>query len=455
MTTTATEKTSTEAAAILDALTDLDALIREARQRDDAPESTLLALLRRGSLDTREFAASHGAATPKVLAVAARDRVWSVRLIAARHADTPPDALAGMVHDRSEKVLKAMVRHPSTPLEARSEAILSAAPEVQRAAAVTPLTHRALDALTRSRDRSVRKAVATNPGLPEDLAHLLAADREPSVRQALARTTVIESVLLRLADDTRAVSMEVAGNPATTLDALERCVGHADPVVRRRVARRPRLPGGLLQRLAEDPRPTVRAAVARREHLGPYRGHFVTDPNPHVRRALATTEHIPQEELDLLCRDEVSLVRHIALQHPRVGVAFVREAAAHPDVRVRRTVRKRLDDRGEPVRRLDARSVRSGDLAEQLLWAETERDQRHLAAAIADPTTPVVVCRTILQRIPLHDAVFEAAAGSSSAIVRRDAAAHVDCPPHVLERLLTDEDRWVRGRAVRAAPSRR
>ncbi|MFZ8998796.1 MAG: hypothetical protein ACO3D0_10560, partial [Ilumatobacteraceae bacterium] len=59
--------------AILDALTDLDELRREAR-RDRASESALMALLRRGNTSDRQSAVRCHTATHAVLAIGARDR---------------------------------------------------------------------------------------------------------------------------------------------------------------------------------------------------------------------------------------------------------------------------------------------------------------------------------------------------------------------------------------------
>lgn len=221
----------------------------------------------------------------------------------AANPTTPPD------------LIETLSRHPHGP--------------IREALTHQDLIPEQVRRLAHDADPTVRRAIATRPGLPDDLIRSLAADPDQAVRTAIEEYAYVD-------DDDRA-ALELS---ETDLPRAIRWARSDNPRLRRRSAAVPGLPSDLVAILTDD-------------------------PDPAVRRELATNHPDAPGELLLRCFLE-GQARHVLPARPRFPVHGLARFADHEDPQVRRlalrdpaldpSVAERLTrDRSERVRTAAAR----------------------------------------------------------------------------------------------------
>jgi hypothetical protein len=291
---------------------------RVAARNPATPALVLAQLAADADRSVRQGVARNPAAAPALLARLAADRAPDVRQLVARHV-AAPHVLERLARDPSHDVRFAVARNPRTPVVA-------------------------LERLACDPARVVRQGVARNPAASALLARL-ADDASPQVRAAVARRTdhvyrpdrpshdehkgVARSVTpaarpsepSRFAQgDNAAQSPEQRAAASTALDELRALAEDANPKVRAAVARNPRTPPALLDWLADDESPIVHRGVA--EHPDAPTAlleRFAADPtwaNYRVRRVVAQHAHVTPRALELMAGDLSVAVRRLVLAHP-------------------------------------------------------------------------------------------------------------------------------------------
>ncbi|MEU9045452.1 MULTISPECIES: hypothetical protein [unclassified Kitasatospora] len=297
--------------------------------------------------------------------------------------------------------------------------------------------------LVRDPDPYVRMRLGSCPGLPDEVADLLAEDEETDVLAEFGRHTLRSDLSARLAghpeaevrrwvaaneaappelltallaDDDDRVRGQAAGNPATPGAAAAR---HVDDhlSVRCQLSEHPGLSAETYHRLAEDPTPWIRGNLAENPGIDlPLMHRLATDDGYDVRRRLAFHPRIP---LDLLERLAVAVRIGPALL-PRIATADPAELA-------------HLAGSSEPrVRMLVARHR---DLPASV------RD-----ALAADPDA--AVAKAVAPHPGLMPAQLAALLDRFGTKVATAVAANPDTPTALLDRIATTEP--VPGKALRA-----
>ncbi|MEY2959883.1 MAG: hypothetical protein RLZZ01_2451 [Actinomycetota bacterium] len=445
--------------AILDALTDLDELRREAR-RDRASESALMALLRRGNRWDRELAVRCYTATPAVLAIGARDRRREVRKAVAGRSNTPVDIQVELARDVSREVLEELTGNYWLSDAARSELVQHWYPAARRLGHEA-LSPEAVESLVSNRWESIRMVAARRSDLTVEQAMRLAEGRSDDVRLVLAwntdRPEVLLAVLERLPDQHHPardpLTRAVARNAATPVEALERLVGDPDDLTRRFIATRSNLPDHLRDRLAVDERPSVRAEIAARTRCAELVDQLAGDRSAHVRRVVARRDDLDPAIVARLVADRAPTVRVAVIEHQSLSTVRLVELAVDRAVAVRTAARRALDERGRPVVPMFTTEDSPEAQASLLAWAEVTDDVDLLMAAVDDSSLPLFIRRLTLRRpiadTALRHARVDRATASTDPEIRADVVRHHRMTPERLAALACDTDGRVRLAVVR------
>lgn len=208
-----------------------------------------------------------------------RDPDEEVRCATAGNANAPPDVLVKLAADPSLVVRRAAAKHPALPV-----AILS------RLAQTDP-------------EASVRASAATSPNVTEEVLELLAMDEDPyTVGNVACSPLATDALRERLRVHPNAwVRSQVAASRVATSEDHEALSCDAAPQVLEAVARAA-APTEVLRRLAGSRVRSVRALVA-------------------------TNARLPQEELEILARDQDRVVRTSAIGAVARRAAAAREAS--------------------------------------------------------------------------------------------------------------------------------
>ncbi|MHC6629707.1 hypothetical protein ACYTFC_27070 [Streptomyces globosus] len=284
--------------------------------------------------------------------------------------------------------------------------------------------------LAASPDREVRWRLASCPGLPSDVAEVLAADPDPGVAAEFALWTADPAVAARLASHPDAeVRSAAALNEATPPEVLAalvtgeglppirscpvcrrgeapapcepparaRCSGAHESAVHdilERAARNPATPAAIAAQLAGHPSVLVRCALAERAGLSQEAyARLGADPAPAVRCAVAGNPAVGEPLIRALAvrRDDPDLLRALA-RHPGLPLDVLGEVAS---------------------------AVRIGPV---LLPSVVAADPGDLARAAA--SAPAAVRTLIAERHDLPAPLRDALAGDADAAVAKAAAPH-------------------------------
>ena len=362
------------------------------------PADTLTQLADRyGSAEIRLALAKH----PKSPAALLASLPWSTHPELRQAIGSNPNASPGMLekvlNDATLEEQKNIARNPTATaallldlwqggedpyLRAEIAAHPRLPPQLQRTAARSP-------------NPLLRRKLAQNPSIPDDMLLCLLADDNAGVRAAAAHSTMVsdcnpgaelntlgndpsrrvrrtaarsrrldQTVLERLASDDDAwVRRWVAFNPATASGTLKQLATDVETGVRRGVARNPECPAECLHRLARDPEPWVRGGVALREGLAEKlirqlaRGErnadilsalgqnpstpvgilldIVRNADKDVRRSVCFNAGAPAEVLHQLLEDPYPLNRADLTRHPVLKENTLETMLADPEPQVR------------------------------------------------------------------------------------------------------------------------
>ncbi len=288
----------------------------------------------------------------------------------ARNPAATADLLLSLWQENEDPYLRGEIAaHPHLP------------PQLQRSAA-------------QSTETLLRRKLAKNPRIPDDILLHLLTDEDPGVRAAAAQNTATlghrpganlstlgndpshrvrrtaaknrhldEAVLEQLAhDDDVWVRRWIARNPATADKILKQLANDAETEVRRGVARNPGCPAECLDQLARDPKPWVRAAVALRKDLPETlirqlaREHdadilsalgqnpstpvdilldIVRNADKDVRRSVCFNDDAPAKVVQQLLEDPYPINRAILTRHPALEENDLENQLTDPEPQVR------------------------------------------------------------------------------------------------------------------------
>ncbi|WP_326718503.1 hypothetical protein OHT59_02535 [Streptomyces sp. NBC_00243] len=262
-------------------------------------------------------------------------------------------------------------------------------------------------------------------------------------------------------------------NPATPVEAVVGLADHPSMVLRRQLAARPDLPPDLRERLARDPAPVVRADLAENPAIGDAQIRaLAADLDQGVRRSLAHNPSVPLDVLGRLAavtKTGPTLLPRIAAASP----AEVEDMARSTNPALRMLVAQRRD-LPTGIRDLlaldpDAKVVKSvaphPGLSEAQLRAMVDRHGvRVLAKVATNPAASPALLEDLARHEPPVQKAFREIARHPNATApsllvcltddqaRPIAAGHPALPPHVMVKLLSD-DNWQVAKAAAANPS--
>lgn len=417
------------------------------------------ALLHDTSRRVRKALAANEKAEARLLELLLTDPDASVRAAAAENPSTPPArlallrALAGDVWlARDERWRARNVR-----LEADEYAWLAHSGPWGRAlaAASTPVSAAALEALTSNAEDDVRALVAANESTPPEISRRLVRDPSPKVRAALAWTSPSGDVLSELAGDPLpAVRAAVAANRAVEPALVERLFDDADEMVRKAAFQNPALPAaraegalGLYSRRDRRAGLSEQAwrSIAQLGHpvdaacYGPLSvsRELASHDNAEVRRALAVRGDA--SDIARLVGDPSARVRSSAAENSKAGPTALSTFAADESFEVRYRVARHQGTPPEALAMLARdrevqvrRGVAENPGASPSLLAALAEDQEPQvrAAAARHPSTPAAVRERLVLDLHPH--------------ARGGIADNPLTAPATLHRLTHDPDRYVR-----------
>lgn len=244
---------------------------------------------------------------------------------------------------------------------------------------------------------------------------------------------------------------EIAAVESTNPTELDELANHANKFVRSRVAKNPATEAPTLTRLATDPDDYVRSAVARHRHTPPQALAAMVaanDTSRYVRQGLASNPNTPSAGLVPAAGDDYYTRRSIA-ENPNTDPETLRSLASDRDTTI---VQKVAENKSTPEDVLVALAAHPSPSVAQGL-------SRHNFDPRTAQWRTITVRRqvgrryeTTTKRVPVQQAGrFPAAAIQSMAtsehqVLRQTAASQPDAPIEVMERLMGDEDMWVRSR---------
>ncbi|MFJ3633856.1 hypothetical protein [Streptomyces sp. NPDC090112] len=333
----------------------------------------------------------------------------------ARRQDLTEDMIAEIIARDDFWLTHSLALNRSLPPAFRLALAGHPDPGIRRALAVAAdgAPRELFTALLEDPDPQVREELAQSDHTPEDLRARLAADADPKVRTALAQwwTTAPEHVRrLLLTDPDESVRAGACAtyfrripHPVPPADLVPALL--ADPVTRAGAVRHSTLDTATAHRLADDPDDEVRKELAEHPALPPeLRDRLATDANPRVALRIFARQDTPEPTRSAI--------------HARIlsGPPPLDRLAADQD-----QGRGQDRDQGlDPDQDLDDAALEReimGEIARAELWA------LHLPWVAADP-------------LPHAD--------SSYVCFRVSAAWSGHLPPHLVARLLHDEESSVR-----------
>lgn len=340
----------------------------------------------------------------------------------ARRADATATEFRVLAESEDFSVRKALARNRSVPDDVLLEILTDDRARIAYLVCSRARLSAAVGkALARHPDNEVRCHLAQRADLPEAIQRMLARDKVVHVQYALLKRQL-------LSDD--------------VLTVLAR---HSDPLVRNSVAKRPDVPAAALSMLALDTDPGV-CRVVSTSNRAPTSvlDHLAEHPDTSVRVGVAQNARSSSATRVLLSNDPDEEVRYSAMYQAYLAKDAAPLAAHvhHPDVGFRWTI----------AGGGDAESVTAllRDVSPRVRWTAAARGFATPAQLMAlardhDPTVRDLVAG--LATLPSK--VVTLLAKDTEASVRTTIATRTDLSSLVRTRLLNDEDnqvRWFAGR---------
>ncbi len=234
------------------------------------------------------------------------------RAFAARDAETPPATLDALSRSNDRSVRRAVASNPNVAPETLMRLAAEFPDELFQNPALPLFLLENPSLFADMPEESLAKLVH-HPSMPE--AYLLEAARHRAfyVRRAAAQNPRMPpAVLVELAEK-QSYFEEVAGNPSTPPDYVARMARHDWPAVRLAAAGNPSLPKEAIPALANDGDAKVRRAVVRSEAATvDVLLRLAEHESALVRLAVAESEKTPRAILDRLAGDADAGVRFAA-----------------------------------------------------------------------------------------------------------------------------------------------
>lgn len=446
---------STEIDQILEAFLDVDELRRLA-QRDDATESSLIALYRRGTHFDQCNAVGHPNAGATLTALGLRHRHRNVRGRIARSSRITAEQLTALVTDRSHEVRLAVACHPHTPVEQRDRLAFDRDRRVVEAAIEHGISPKVVDRLSRPVgtkqlshwDRAfVLTVLARRPGLLAQQAERLAKNPSSWVRAAIGETTTHLHLLPELAADPMpSVVISTTDNPLADPEVMLIAAKHPHLAVHRHLVTKEHLPLPVVELLTRHPDACIRRDIAYRHARAEQLTLLADARDIMVRCAVASSPNAPTDILIRYLDDRAPSVQYRVANRDHLPLPVLERAVTHRDPAIRRSA-----DRQHSIiqrRPIDAADVSPGAFA----WADRCTDLDEVVETVRAVALHPRIAAAVLERQELDPAVAEGLLRHPDPSVRATAAARHEGDPTPVIPLLTDPIAVVRRAAFERVP---